>query len=58
MKKLFAPLLKFLSNLAERIAGKKKSTPPGPCQFCGEMGHEANDCPNAAKYKLFHVDRE
>jgi len=53
MKKIFAPLLKLLSKI-------RKPPPPAPtrCQFCGEPGHEMEDCPKAAKFKLFDVDRE
>jgi hypothetical protein len=53
MKNPISSLLEFIKS----IFGKKKQ-PVLRCQFCGEKGHEENDCPNAAKYKLFNVDRE
>jgi hypothetical protein len=57
MQNLFAPLLKIILSITERLTGKKK--PPAPaCQFCGAPNHDSEHCPNAAKYKLFHVDRE
>ncbi len=53
MKNIFAPLLRLISKLRA-----DKKPPPARCQFCGESGHAAEDCPKAAKFKLFHVDRE
>lgn len=55
MQKLFAPLLKLIAKLT---AGKKPPDTPIRCEFCGEPGHTTEDCPKAAKYKLFNVDRE
>lgn len=55
MKKIFAPILRLILKL---LADKKPLPAPTRCQFCGEPGHEAEDCPQAAKFKLFHVDRE
>jgi hypothetical protein len=54
MKKLFTSFLTFLSALI----GRKKAPAAIPCEFCGETGHNTSDCPNAAKYKLFNVDRD
>ena len=58
MKKLFTSFLKIISQIVDGISGKKKSVQPVRCQFCGEMGHDTDDCPNAAKHKLFNIDRE
>ncbi len=55
MQKIFTPLLKLVSKL---LAGNKPPPAPTRCPFCGEPGHDADDCPKAAKFKLFHVDRE
>jgi hypothetical protein len=49
----------FEKNLIQTggISGKKKPPQRIRCEFCGEMGHEEKDCPNAGKYRLFG-DRE
>jgi hypothetical protein len=52
------PLKLLLEIISQRILGSKKPLPPVPCEFCGKTDHASNDCPNAAKYKLFDVDRE
>jgi len=52
MKEFFALLIKNISSIIGRMSGKKKP-PPIRCQFCGEMGHDEDNCPKAAKYKLF-----
>lgn len=57
MNKLIKSLLGIISQISERLSGKKKSPPP-PCQFCGEIGHNESECPKSAKFKLFHIDRE
>ncbi len=57
MKKLITSLLGLFSKIAKRISDKKEP-PASTCQFCGEIGHDESDCPKAAKFKLFHVDRE
>ena len=58
MNKLFAPLSKLIASITAPKADKTKPAPPALCSFCGEKGHTADDCPKAAKYQLFHVDRE
>ncbi len=58
MKNFVDLLLKNTLTTIKRILGIKKSLPPVRCQFCGEMGHDMNDCPNSAKYKLFNVDSD
>jgi hypothetical protein len=58
MKNPLTVLFENLVAISRRILGSKKPLPPIPCQFCGGTDHEASDCPNAAKYKLFHIDRE
>ena len=58
MKAFFSAIRKMIANLTEWLSGKKKEAQPAPCQFCGDTHHRSEDCPNAAKYKLFHVDRE
>ena len=57
MKKFSAFLLRIISNIFERIAGKREPEPVR-CQFCGETGHDTDECPKSAKYKLFHIDRD
>jgi hypothetical protein len=47
MKKFFTQLLKSIANLFSK-------KPPQPvCSFCKEKGHVEDDCPTAAKYKMF-----
>ena len=65
LEKLAVPMNNFATILIKNIAafikkcfGNTYQVPPKRCQFCGEMGHDINDCPNAAKYKLFNVDRD
>jgi hypothetical protein len=58
MKAFLALLLEKLAAISQRILGGRKTSPPIPCQFCGDTTHDTSDCPNAAKYKLFNVDRE
>ncbi len=58
MKNIFSSIQKFFSNRFARQPGKKNPHAKIRCSFCGELGHVEDDCPKAAKYKLFHVDRE
>jgi hypothetical protein len=58
MKNPVSILLEKLSALSQRLFGSQKPAQPVPCQFCGATDHRSEDCPNAAKYKLFHIDRE
>ena len=53
MKNIFLQLAKIIDSLFHR-----RPESEAVCQFCGETGHDTEDCPKAAKYKLFHVDRE
>jgi hypothetical protein len=57
MKNLIAYLLKKVSNITIHIPTKNKPQPI-ICQFCGETGHDMDDCPKSAKFKLFNIDRE
>ncbi|MBI5352909.1 MAG: hypothetical protein HZB50_09755 [Chloroflexi bacterium] len=54
MNKFFASILKIFSRT------KQKEKPPEPirCEFCGGTGHLKDECPNSAKFKLFHNDKE
>jgi len=53
MKKIIA----FIIRIISQISGRKKPDPI-PCQFCGETGHDSDECPKSAKFKLFDIDRE
>jgi hypothetical protein len=58
MKEFFTRLFAALAALTRRKTGAEKPLPPQKCEFCGETTHRTADCPNAAKFKLFNVDRE
>ena len=49
MKEFLARLIQSIAGL---FSGKKKSAQP-TCSFCGEKGHTEEDCPRAAKFKMF-----
>jgi hypothetical protein len=58
MKSFVTLLLELAASFIKSIFGKNNSLPHIQCQFCGELGHDVDDCPNASKYKLFNVDRD
>ncbi len=55
-----ASLADFLRDMLARLRGaqKPKPAPQQPCKFCGQAGHTAEDCPNAAKFHVFSVDHD
>jgi hypothetical protein len=52
MKIFFTALLRIISTIVGSMSGKQ-SPPQVRCSFCGEAGHTEDDCPKAAKYKMF-----
>jgi hypothetical protein len=58
MKNLVKFLLENALAFIKRIPGNTKRPQPIRCKFCGEIGHDVDNCTNASKYKLFNVDRD
>jgi len=58
MKNFVTFLLEKMAAILGRLRGDKKPPASPVCSFCGEAGHNVDDCPNASKYKLFNVDRD
>jgi hypothetical protein len=58
MNKSFKKLVEKFDALVKRINIGRNSSESTKCQFCGETGHDADNCPKASKYKLFNVDRD
>lgn len=58
MNKLSHLLRETLARLKGDSAPKGKPAPKVRCTFCGQIGHEADDCPNSAKFHVFSVDHD